>query len=91
MTDAKIDNNGIKTAIFLSNADGKSTLPLWVDPVSHGLVIDDNTTGSDLGSIPAKRDRNNDPVQLGVSSADGITPVAPYIDSVSNKLLVKST
>lgn len=91
MTQAKIDNNGTKTAIFASNADGITPLLLYVDPTSHGLVIDDNTTGTDQGRNPAVRDLNADPVMLGVSSSDGITPVEPYIDSATNKLLINSS
>lgn len=91
MTNAKIDNNGIKTAIFASNADGITPLLLYVDPTTHGIVIDDNTTGTPPSAVNAKRDQNNDPVGLGVSSADGSTPVPPYIDSATNKLLINST
>lgn len=90
MTQARKDNNRVPTALGVSNADGITPLLLYVDPSTHAIITDDDTTGSDLGPVNAKRDNNGEPVMLGVSNADGVTPVAPYIDSSTNKLLTNS-
>lgn len=90
MTNAKIDNNGIKTALGTSSTDGVTPLLMYVDPTTHGVEIDDNTTGSDLSGDIAKRDQNSEPVILGVSSSDGLTPTPIYIESAANKLLINS-
>lgn len=90
MTNAPRDKNSVPVKLGASNADGKTPLPLQVDPTQHGILIDDNTTGTDKSSANARRDDNSVPIMMGVSSADGVTPVMAYIDSTSNKLLVNS-
>lgn len=90
MTNAKIDQNGIKTALGTSDADGITPLRLYLDPVTHEIIRDDNTTGSDLSGDNAGRDQNIEPVLMGTSSADNSTPVALYIKSGTNELLINS-
>lgn len=41
------DNNGRPAIIAVSNADGKTIQRIYANDV---LLVDDNTTGSDLGS-----------------------------------------
>ncbi len=90
MTQAKIDNNNIKTLIGQLNTDGVTPTLVKADPTTHAISADDNTTGSDLSGDIAKRDDNREPTQLAVSNADGITPVPLYVDS-DGKLLIQST
>ena len=86
---AKIDNNGVKTAIATTNDGNKNTIRLYVDPTSHGIVATDDVTGTDQGE--GNRDDNEVPVMKGVSSSDGTTPVSAYIDTSTHSLLIKST
>jgi len=91
MTNAIRDNNGIPVALATSNADGVTVLPMQVDPTTHGIILDDNTTGTDKSpNSNAKRDQNQVPVMMGVSSVDGVSRVALYIDSATGKLLLNS-
>jgi len=91
MTNASRDDNQVPVLIGTSNADGSTPLPVYVDPTTHIMATDDNTSGSDLSDDIADRDDNMVPVAMGVSEADGTTPVAIYVDSATNKLLVDST
>jgi hypothetical protein len=84
------DNNSIPVFIGLSDSDGSTILNLQVDPTSHGIIIDDNTTGSDLTGDNAPRDNNSVPTVLATSSSDGITPVPVYIKSATGGLLINS-
>lgn len=90
MTNSKIDQNGIRSAQGISNADGITPLRLYLDPNTHEIIIDDNTTGSDLSGDNAKRDENYEPTLLGTSSSDNSTPVPIYIKSSNNALLINS-
>lgn len=90
MTDAKKDSNQVPVMLATSNADGTTPLPIRVNPTTHAIVNDDNTTGSDLSGDNAKRDNNGEPVMLGVSSADGLTPTPIYGNPSGGKLLVNS-
>jgi hypothetical protein len=89
--DAERDNNQVTTLIGTSNADGKIVLKLQADPTTHYLLIEDGSSGSDLGNDEARHDNNKITSLLAVSSADGVTPVPLYVNSITNRLLVKST
>lgn len=91
MTDAKRDGNYVPTIIVPSDADGSTILNIKVDPGSHGIVMDDNTTGTDFPRATFKRDNNSVPVIGGVSSSDGKTPVAIYGKVANGALLVNSS
>lgn len=91
MATIKRDNSQVTTFAAASNADGITPVNIQVDPTSHGLIIDDNSTGSDFPKTDALRDQNSIPVMMGVSSADGITPVSIYADPALGKLLIQST
>ena len=90
MTQAVHDPNGIPAVLGASATDGVTPTPLYLDPTFFSLVVDDNTTGSNLSTNIAKRDLNNIRVTMGVSSADGVTPVMIYIDPSTKKLLINS-
>ena len=90
MTDVIRDSNGVPAASGTSATDGVTVVPLYLDPTTHGIQLDDNTTGSDLSTKVARRDRNQLPVMMGVSSVDGVTLVPLYIDPSTKKLLLNS-
>lgn len=90
MANAKRDENSVPTLIGVLNTNGTGIVLVKVDPTTHGLLISDNTTGSDHGPVNAARDENSVPTLLAVSSADGTTPIPVYADSSGN-LLVQST
>ena len=90
MTEARKDENGVSTLIITSNADGSTPMLVQVDSTAHSILIEDNTTGSDLSGDIASRDKNFIPVLMGVSSTDGITPTAIYGDPATGKILINS-
>lgn len=90
MTDAPRDNNGVPVMLATSSADGVTVLALTLNPTTHGVIIEDNTTGSDLSTNTAKRDRNQVPVAMGTSNANGVLPVPLYINPATKELLVNS-
>lgn len=90
MTNASRDNNNVPTMISVLNTDGLSITPVKINPVNHGLKVDNNTTGSDNGPARALRDENSIPTILAVSNADGVTPISLYVDA-TGKLLIDAT
>ena len=90
MTDAIRDNNGVPVSLGTSATDGVAIVPLYINPTTHGVELDDNITGSDLSGHTAGRDKNQVPVMMGTSSVDGVTLVPLYIDPSSKKLLLNS-
>lgn len=86
---AKRDNNGIAVIQGALNTDGVTPTSVVASPTLHTMAISDGTTGSDNGTVNAKRDANQ-VTDLMALSTDGVTPVALYVDSSGN-LLTKST
>lgn len=89
MANAKRDENHIPTMIGLSNADGKTILPLYADITDNGLVVSDGLGGADAGGTNAGKDENHVSTLMAVSAVDGVTPVPLYVDSTTNALLVR--
>jgi hypothetical protein len=90
MTNAKRDENNVPGILAVLNSDGQTVVPVEINPTTHALSVDNNTTGADNGPSYALRDENNVPTLLAVSSVDGVTPVALYVDS-DGKLLIDET
>ena len=91
MTQARKDDNSVNTMLATQQADGITPELVEASPSTHGIVINDNTTGTDQSPEDiAKRDQNSVPVLLVASESDGSTPVQLYIDA-SGQLLVDST
>ena len=91
MTQAKRDNNNVKTMIGVLNTNGNTPTLLKALPTgSHLLDIMDGATGSDFNRNDATRDENEIPVMLAISSVDGSTIVPLYVSS-SGHLLIQST
>ena len=91
MTQARKDDNSVNTMLATQQADGITPELVEANPSTHGIVINDNTTGTDQSPEDiAKRDQNSVPVLLVASESDGSTPVQLYIDA-SGQLLVDST
>lgn len=91
MANAARDANYVPTLLATSNADGATPMRVYVDPSTHAIATDDNTTGSDLSGNVASRDANYVPVLMGVSSVDGVTPTAVYGNPATGELLIDST
>jgi hypothetical protein len=83
------DENFVSVKIGLLNSDGKTIVPLAVDPTNHSIGVSDGTTGTDFGPQNSVHDDNGVTTMIGVSSADFSTPVVVYVDS-SGKLLINS-
>lgn len=90
MANAKKDGNYQNSMIGISNADGLTILPVYINASNHGLKVDDNTTGTNSGAR-ALHDSNYVPSLVALSSAGDGTKVALYVDSATNKLLIKSS
>lgn len=84
------DENGVTTIIGASSTDGKTIVRAEADPITHRLLAQDGTTGSDFGTVNASRDENHIPVWIAVSSSDGQTPVECYLDPITQRLLIYS-
>lgn len=89
MATAVKDQNRISTLIAASSADGITIIRVNANPTNHGLMIDDDTTGTDHGRNVAVRDSNRVTVLMATSSADGTTPIEAYVTS-DGKLLIDS-
>jgi hypothetical protein len=89
MANASLDENGVPTALGVSNIDGKTTVALCADPVFHTLCVDNGSTGGDTITVDI-RDENRKVAFMAVSSVDGATPIPIYADAITNKLLINS-
>lgn len=99
---ASRDENSVPTLICASKDDGSTIVRIQASDSSHGLMIDDNNTGSDNGNNGgnASRDENHVPVLLAVSSRtatingvnyiQGVTPVEVYGDPLTGAILIDS-
>ena len=56
---ASKDANSVATIIGVLNSDGKTVIPVEADATSHGIMIDDDVTGSDNGPTVAIKDVNS--------------------------------
>lgn len=90
MADAKRDDNNVPTLLGVLNTDGDTLVRVEADPTSHGLSVDDGTTGTDRGPTISPRDSNFVPVLMAVSDVDGVTPVVVYA-TTAGELLIDTT
>ncbi len=90
MTNSERDDNNIPAIIAVLNTDGETVSVVEINPATHGLSVDNASTGTDHGPARALRDENFIPTLLAVSDVDGVTPVALYVDS-NGKLLIDET
>lgn len=71
------------------NTNGLTVTRVQVNASTHGLMINDSSTGTDQGGTNAATDENDRPTMFAVSESDGISPISLYVDS-NGKLLVDS-
>lgn len=90
MSNAKIDENGIKTILGTLQSDGVTPIRLKIDPSTKRAKMYDGTTGTASTRTNASRDENGHPVLMGVSSDDMTTPI-PIAMDVDGNILIKST
>lgn len=90
MTNATRDNNNVPAILAVLNTDGETVTPVEINPTTHGLSVDNASTGADNGPTHALRDENFVTTLLAVSDVDGVTPVALYVDA-NGKLLIDET
>lgn len=89
MTNASIDQNGVRALIGALDSDGVTIVPIKANTSTHRLKLNNGSSGANNGPASAPRDGNFTTVVMGVSSSDGVTPVVVYADSSGN-LLVNS-
>lgn len=90
-TNAIHDDNQSNGILGVSSADGVSTLPVRVDPVTGRVLMDitqiSSTSVPTLGTtIP--RDSNQVPVGRGVTDDTNLTPTPLLISSSNGFLLI---
>jgi hypothetical protein len=92
MSNAKHDSNGRPTIIAISNVDGLTIEPVFADPTSHSLHVEDGTTGSDLGNNGgvAMIDENSVSVLMAESSDGSGSLIELYVDDSIGALLINS-
>jgi hypothetical protein len=91
MANAGHDQNARPTMICASSADGVTIVPLYVNVSNNnGLMIDDNTTGSDNGNNGGNAivDENSVSVLTALSSNGDGSIVEIY--GLNNKILINS-
>lgn len=87
---AHFDDNHVATLTGILNTNGTTITNVKANSSTHGVLVNDGSTGTDNGPSQAMFDDNHVPTAIAVSSSDGVTPVPLYVDS-SGALLVKST
>lgn len=46
------DQNSVPTLLALSNADGVTVVPIWADPITHRLLVDDSGASGSTIQLP---------------------------------------
>lgn len=90
MTNAYIDENGVRTVTGTLQSDGVTIVRLKINPSNNALKVVDGTTGTASTRTIAPRDENGHPAWMGLSSADNTTLIPIAMDSDGN-LLIQST
>lgn len=88
MAQAKIDGNNIPTILGVLNTDGVTPTNPKINPSTHILDVEDNTTGSDFGNDLADRDENSKTTMIATDASGNI--ITLYVNS-SGQLLIDST
>jgi len=84
MANAQRDENRIPVGLAVSDTDGETTLPLYLDSATNRLLIEIEVVTDNVGTLPAQpaiRDQNNVPVSLAVTDDANETPTPLLIDS----------
>jgi hypothetical protein len=84
---ASRDDNRVPTMIAALQTDGKTVVPIAVNPITNALKVSDGLAGVSHSTEPAIRDENRDTGIMGVSSADGVTLIPIYADAFGNLLI----
>lgn len=87
MTNAPHDGNHVPGLIAALNTDGKTVAPITADPSSHGIMVNDGTTGIDHGPPDAIKDENHVSGMLALSSAGDKKLVSLYATSDGSLLI----
>ena len=87
MSDSKVDNNYVRTALASDNST--STEPLRVDPVTSRLLVDiEITTSTTPPTLSGKRDDNYVPTAYALTDDANETLTPLIIDNRSGYLWV---
>lgn len=89
MANASKDENSISSLLAILSSDGKTIVPICVNPVTNALCINNGTTGTDNGPSNALKDENSVSTLLGVSNSDLKTPTVVYSD-INGKLFINT-
>lgn len=90
MANAAKDQNGVSTLIGALEDDGRTPTRVTASPTNHGVMIDDDTTGTDHGPVNDIRDENSVTGLMAVSADDGVTPVVVYVNADGHLLIDSS-
>lgn len=89
MANAAKDQNFVPTMIAISTADGTTILPIYINASTHGIKIDDASTGSRTGNH-ALKDANGISTLCALSSAGDGAIVPLYVNNSTNGILIDS-
>lgn len=83
MTNAKQDENYIKSQLGVLFTDGTTLIPIAIDPSSGAIKLNTSSQVSAevLALVKANKDENYETAMKGVSSADGTTVLPVFVDS----------
>jgi len=89
---SKKDENGRNSITCASSTNGTDIVVICANPVTHGVCIEDASTGSDNGNNGnnAMIDENGVAVWYALSSVDGTSLVEVYANPLTNKILIDS-
>lgn len=88
MANAGTDESRAKSMTALLGTDGFTIEALTGNPASHGLSVDDNTTGSNNGGTIERHDDNHVPTLYALSSAGDGARVPLYASVSGNTVML---
>ena len=86
MADSIKDENHVTTILALSYVDGITLVPVTIDSVSNGMMLD-ITNSVSTAAMNAARDSNHVTTLMGVDSVSGDT-IPLFADPVTGGVLV---
>lgn len=87
---AVIDGSNVSSMIASVSTPLVAPIRIYANPTTHGIWLEDNTTGTNYGLTDVKHDDNGKECLSAVSNSDGTTVVPLYANG-GHQLLVSSS
>lgn len=85
MAQAPRDQNFVPALLGVSSADGKTPIPIWVDPVTHRVLVD---AGATFNATTAVFTATNNQTVFNVSN---VTPITSLLLAVNGLVQTPTT